>query len=120
VRAWLGLAALGALVIFGVWLSTFRGSDLRDDAIAAPTGVPDPVASGEETPPGYRQIFPRDAIEPVYNPTFVPGSESDWIEGTLVIGIEFNGEAKAYPVNFLNGREMVNDWIGGTPVLVTW
>ena len=38
----------------------------------------------------------------------------------LVIGLELDGDAKAYPVSFLNRREMVIDWIGGTPVLVTW
>lgn len=77
-------------------------------------------------PPGKRPHPATDRssratpIEPVYDPTFVSGSDSEWIEGTLVIGVELNGEAKAYPVNFLNSREMVNDWIGGTPVLVTW
>ena len=36
------------------------------------------------------------------------------------MGLAINGEAKAYPVEVLNFREMVNDVVGGVPVLVTW
>ena len=38
----------------------------------------------------------------------------------LVIGVAINGEAKAYAVGPLNSREMVNDTVGGVPILVTW
>ncbi len=38
----------------------------------------------------------------------------------LVIGVAINGESKAYPVGTLNFREMVNDVVGGVPILVTW
>jgi hypothetical protein len=105
-----------------IWFWPTDESQLTEvgQPISPPLDVYDPVSAGEPTPPGYRQIFARDAIEPVYDPRFVPADESDWIEGTLVIGVEIDGEAKAYPVNFLNWREMVNDWIGETPVLVTW
>ena len=85
-----------------------------------PESTYDPVRAGEETPPGFRQLLPRDAILPVYNPTFVRADQSEWDDDTLIIGVELDGEAKAYPVNFLNRREMVIDWIGGTPVLVSW
>lgn len=43
-----------------------------------------------------------------------------WDDGTLVIGLAIDGEVKAYPVGFLNRREMVVDSIAGIPVLVTW
>ena len=76
--------------------------------------------AGEQRPAGFRQILPRDAIFPVYNPTFRSAATSDWDDDILVIGLELDGEAKAYPVSFLNRREMVIDWIGGSPVLVTW
>jgi hypothetical protein len=38
----------------------------------------------------------------------------------LVIGVEINCESRAYPVGPLNRREMVNDVVGGVPILVTW
>jgi hypothetical protein len=36
------------------------------------------------------------------------------------MGLEINGEARAYPIGIMRIREMVNDDVGGTPVLVTW
>ena len=88
--------------------------------VEVPTDVPDPVRLGEQTPPGFRQLLARDAILPVYNPTFKSAASTDWDDEVLVIGVELDGEAKAYPVSFLNRREMVIDWIGGTPILVSW
>ncbi len=38
----------------------------------------------------------------------------------LVIGIEHNGEAKAYPIQFLGYHHQVQDSIGGKPVIVTY
>jgi hypothetical protein len=39
---------------------------------------------------------------------------------SLVIGIERNGEAHAYPTNLLSLHEVVNDVVGGEPVVVSW
>ncbi len=38
----------------------------------------------------------------------------------LVIGVSMGGESRAYPIRPLRFREMVNDELGGTPILVTW
>jgi len=38
----------------------------------------------------------------------------------LVVGIEHNGEAKAYPVEFIAYHHQVRDSIGGKPVMVTY
>lgn len=40
--------------------------------------------------------------------------------GRLVIGIENNGQAKAYPLRFLGYHHQVQDTIGGKPVIVTY
>ncbi len=71
-------------------------------------------------PDGFRQLLPRDAILPVYDPEFTSASLISWPGGTQVIGISSGDEAKAYPVSFLTRREMVVDAINGIPVLVTW
>lgn len=84
------------------------------------TSAYNPVTAGESLPDGFRQLLPRDAILPVYDPRFVPATAAGWADATDVIGVEADGEAKAYPVSFLNGREMVIDEIAGDPVLVTW
>jgi hypothetical protein len=40
----------------------------------------------------------------------------------LIVGVELNGAARAYPVNMLNdpGRKVVNDVVGQTAIMVTW
>ena len=38
----------------------------------------------------------------------------------LVIGVTHNGEAKAYPIQFLGYHHQVQDTIGGKPVMVTY
>ena len=68
----------------------------------------------------FRQLLPRDAIAPVYDALFVSAESASLPPDELVIGVEINGESKAYPVGPLNFREMVNDTVGGVPVLVSW
>ncbi len=80
----------------------------------------DPVAAGERLPDGFRQLLPRDGIPPVYDPTFVPAAATPWPDSTHVIGVALGDEAKAYPVSFLNGRELVVDELDGIPLLVSW
>lgn len=68
----------------------------------------------------FRQILLRDVIRPIYDPTFAPGDVKILDAEELVIGVEVNGESKAYPVGPLRSREMVNDVLGDVPILVTW
>ena len=68
----------------------------------------------------YRQLLPQDAILPIYEPRFVTAEKAGLDPGELVIGVELNGESKAYPIGPLVRREMVNDTVGGVPILVTW
>ncbi len=67
-----------------------------------------------------RERLPRDAIEPIYTPKFVSPSESTLRMDEMVMGLVINGDARAYPIGLLRVREMVNDEVGGTPVLVSW
>lgn len=68
----------------------------------------------------WRQLLTRDGIAPIYDPKFLPAEDAYLDNSELVIGVEINGEAKAYPIGPLNSREMVNDVVGGIPILVTW
>lgn len=104
------IGILSAVVVFG----------LVSAAAPDPRQIYDPSRSGDPLPRGFRQLLARDAIRPIYEPEFVSAEATPWRDDTIVIGIEQDGEAKAYPVSFLNGREMVIDRIAGIPVLVTW
>lgn len=107
-------------------LLSIRDRPVRPDSVdglgdlADPWATYDPVREGEETPRGFRQLLARDRIAPIYDPTFVSASASGWPDDALVIGVELDGEAKAYPVSHLTFREMVIDSVAGIPILVTW
>ncbi len=68
----------------------------------------------------WSQLLARDSIFPVYDPEFAPANEAPYDDEEMVIGVALNGEAKAYAIGPLNNREMVNDTVGGVPILVTW
>lgn len=85
-----------------------------------PRDVYNPVTAGEPLPSGYRQLLARDAILPIYDPVFVEAAQSGWPTDTEVLGVEIGGQAKAYPIASLNGRELVVDELDGIPILVSW
>lgn len=68
----------------------------------------------------FSPLLPFDGIPPVYDPKFASAAEAPLHDDELVIGIALGGEAKAYPITVLRYREMVNDELGGVPILVTW
>ncbi len=80
----------------------------------------DPLLAGVPAPEGYRTSLDRDAIFPVYQPVFNEAPLAGWPADELIIGVERNGDARAYPVGFLRSREIVNDVHDGQPTLITW
>jgi len=64
---------------------------------------------------------PKDGIPSIDTPEFRPISASpDLVETEPVIGLIVNGEARAYPLGILTWHEIVNDTVGGVPVVVTY
>jgi hypothetical protein len=65
---------------------------------------------------------PKNGIPALDHPDFVSASEADRTlkEGDMILGVEFTGVAKAYPVRILNWHEVVNDNVGDQPVLISW
>lgn len=82
--------------------------------------IPKPENNLTDGQYGWSQLLARDAILPVYEPEFAPADEAPYSDDELVIGVAINGEAKAYAIGPLNSSEMVNDTLGGRPILVTW
>ena len=67
------------------------------------------------------QVVPKDAIPAIDRPIFVDADEADFMDDNeLVIGVSDGFESKAYSTRLLDTHEIVNDWIGSTPVAVTW
>lgn len=80
----------------------------------------DPTESGIGLPDDYHVAWSRDRITPVYEPTFVGADDVPWDDDELVIGININGQQRAYPVGFLSNREIVNDQVDDIPIVVSW
>jgi hypothetical protein len=63
----------------------------------------------------------KDKIRTVDAPEFSHIGEASWIgRDTEVLGIEVEGEARAYPVRMLEYHQIVNDVVGGVPIAVTY
>lgn len=71
-------------------------------------------------PPEFKQLLPRGAIAAVTNPKFVPASEAKISGNNWVLGVVIDGVAHAYSLNLLNSHEVVNDWLGNTPIAAVW
>lgn len=49
-----------------------------------------------------------------------PAERNSVEPGRLVVGVDINGDARAYPVRFIGYHHQVRDVVGGTPVLVSF
>ena len=63
---------------------------------------------------------PPDGIPSIDNPKFIPVQEANkYLEGSeLVLGLNINGDVRAYPLQILVWHEIVNDNVGGIPVAI--
>ncbi|MCK5440086.1 MAG: DUF3179 domain-containing protein, partial [Gemmatimonadetes bacterium] len=64
---------------------------------------------------------PRDGIPALMSPAFELAGEVEWLRPQdRLLALERDGEAKAYPLRILNWHEIVNDDVGGEPIVVTY
>ena len=65
---------------------------------------------------------PKDGIPSIDNPKFVSADEANKFlnDNELVLGINLNGDKKAYPFQILVWHEIVNDVVGNKPVAITY
>jgi hypothetical protein len=65
---------------------------------------------------------PRDGIESIDNPQFetIEAVASLYTDATPVIEVNINGDVRAYPLQILSWHEVLNDVVGGLPLVVTF
>ncbi len=65
---------------------------------------------------------PPDGIPAIDRPTFLtPAAAARWLTPKEpVLALEIKGDARAYPLQILMWHEIVNDTVGGKPVVVTY
>lgn len=62
-----------------------------------------------------------DGIPDLNHAEPIPAAEADYLDDDeRVIGLEVNGEARAYPLRIINAHELANDTVGGEPIALTW
>jgi len=60
-------------------------------------------------------------FRPVANASYAKPSEAGFVADTdMVIAVESNGEAVAYPVRLMAYHHLVQDRVGGTPIVATY
>lgn len=141
------LAALAGLLMAvavgcgGTAPSARPASAPNDSAVAAPTTAPAksltlatptpgpsfassvPEATATPTPALEKDLTysRRTGFVPLDNPAFVSAAgRPDLGDDELVMGLEREGEARAYPVSMLRYHHIVNDTVAGIPLLVTY
>lgn len=64
----------------------------------------------------------KDGIPSIDSPKFWDVEEANKFlkDDDVVLGLEFEGESRAYPLRILNWHEIVNDEIAGEPILITY
>lgn len=101
-----------------------QGSDYRDKANVNPLDGKDTAKPRSIVP--LDQIVsggpPRDGIPSIDKPRFVSVPEAGKFlqDSDIVLGLDINGDIRAYPLQILVWHEIVNDKVGGVPVAVTY
>lgn len=132
------LASIGvAIAIIAVFtITSFSSSETvsiskESENVSSPEDLGVSVPEGIMITNGLKHIVPldkikgggppKDGIPSIDNPKFAPVSESQFVpDTTFVIGLDINGEKRAYPLFIMVWHEIVNDSIGGVPVAVTY
>ncbi len=61
-----------------------------------------------------------ESIAPLNSPEYVPAAQSNMPDNAWIIGLQHNGETRAYSMNLLNMYFVVNDQIGDQPFVLFW
>jgi hypothetical protein len=122
---------LGLLALFLLLLAACTAAEKT--AVSSPIPTTDSVADTLDPPPDrlpadrydqYKMVtlLPRDAIRAIDYPEFYSAAEANdfYDPDEPIIGVVFNGDARAYSVPLLSNHEIVNDTVGGVKIAVTW
>lgn len=129
-----GLAvSLVALLLLAACSGAAANDQVADNAPTAvptepertvPTDTAAPTATREGSTPEYQivTLLPPDAIPAIDDPQFYGVDEADeeYHPEELILGVEIDGDTRAYSVSLLSRHEIVNDTVAGQPIAVTW
>ena len=115
----LGVLFVVILVLLGIGFSLFT---LMYTNNTEKLVLPQIDAEGKDAAIPIIQDVPRDAIPPLNSPEYESSLEAErWIQNDdIVLGVEFAGDARAYPIKIMNWHEIVNETIGGRKIVITY
>ncbi|MFQ6130273.1 MAG: DUF3179 domain-containing protein [Candidatus Hadarchaeaceae archaeon] len=119
------LAGAVFLVSWGLFLNTkpYRGTNFPECETPTSPGWKTNFEEYIVSPSEFLSGGPRkDGIPAIHSPKFVTvGAASDFLsDDEMVLGLVYNGDVKAYPIQIMVWHEIVNDVVGGDPLLITW
>jgi hypothetical protein len=118
------LGVAGALLLIAVAVGYVllgdEDEDGREPATMARGSDPETL-DYDLDPADIADVIPKDGIPALDDPVFEDPSGVEWIAPTEpVIAFELNGDARAYPLAIMTWHEVVNDTVGGAPVVITF
>jgi len=117
-RLWIIIPTIGVIIITTILLMSFFSHRDVSDVIRDDDSNSSPLVPLEKIVSGGP---PKDGIPSIDKPIFISVEEATFMEdGDIVIGLQYNGIAKAYPLKILVWHEIVNDWIDNLPVVITY
>lgn len=119
----IGIGLIVVLVGYVIWIAT-SGTPLgQSETVVINAGESGGARNAsEEVSLNIVTLLGFDAIRSIENPRFVEPAVADdtYDPEELILGVEINGDARAYSVPLLSRHEIVNDVVGGKPIAVTW
>jgi hypothetical protein len=104
----------GALIVAGLWSAWHAPGRRRWIAPASLVVVAAVAYATNFVMAADRMFLPPTVL------TMQPAALNKVEMARLVVGVELNGEARAYPVEYIGYHHQVRDTVGGTPVLVSY
>ena len=117
--------SLCSMAIVTVLICLLSGCEKASPPLTLESSATGNAANHSDSNPDFNPqvVIPR-AFPAIVKPKSVSTEEGDkeLHDQELVLGVEVNGEARAYPINMLTGpeREIVNDQLGGESIAATW
>ncbi len=112
------------------WNARLFGLGVERQTLIVPSmgGIPDGADGSISRELEIVTLLGYDAIPAIFDPLFISAAEASdpdrrsalYRPDEKILGIEINGDTRAYSVPMLSRHEVVNDTVGGIPVAVTW
>lgn len=112
----IGLGLLTLAGVFAAWRATGRRASAWRKWLVPGLVV---LAGGIAYATNYEMAADTMFYQPE-NLVLKPARQNKVDLRRLVVGVEFNGQAKAYPIQFIGYHHQVRDTVGGRPVLVSY